>query len=58
VLDSAPASLDVLPAIREHVGTELPVLLDRGIRSDRDAFNALAHGATAGLAAAPARCHG
>jgi 4-hydroxymandelate oxidase len=53
VLDGTPASLDVLPAIRERVGAELPVLLDSGVRSGRDVFKALALGATAVLLGRP-----
>lgn len=53
VLDGVPASLDALPAIRERVGKELPVLLDSGLRSGRDAFKALALGATAVLVGRP-----
>lgn len=44
-LDGAPASLTVLPAVRQAVGRELPLLLDSGVRSGADAFKALALGA-------------
>ncbi|WP_271271257.1 alpha-hydroxy acid oxidase [Aliamphritea hakodatensis] len=46
-LDGAPASLSVLPAIRDAVGSHYPLLLDSGIRSGMDAFKALALGADA-----------
>jgi isopentenyl diphosphate isomerase/L-lactate dehydrogenase-like FMN-dependent dehydrogenase len=44
-LDAAPHPLDVLPAVREAVGQELPLLLDSGLRSGSDIAVALAHGA-------------
>ncbi len=48
-LDGAPASLQVLPAIRAAVGDACPLLLDGGIRSGTDAFKAIALGADAVL---------
>jgi isopentenyl diphosphate isomerase/L-lactate dehydrogenase-like FMN-dependent dehydrogenase len=48
-LDGAPATLAVLPAIREAVGSGFPLLLDGGIRSGADVFKALALGADAVL---------
>jgi isopentenyl diphosphate isomerase/L-lactate dehydrogenase-like FMN-dependent dehydrogenase len=48
-LDGAPASLHALPAIRAAVGDEYPLLLDSGIRSGSDIFQAIAHGADAVL---------
>jgi isopentenyl diphosphate isomerase/L-lactate dehydrogenase-like FMN-dependent dehydrogenase len=49
-LDSAPATLDVLPGIADAVGGRATVLLDGGIRRGSDVFKALALGADAVLA--------
>lgn len=46
-LDRTPATLDVLPAVREAVGPESTVLLDSGVRSGQDIVAALALGADA-----------
>lgn len=46
-LDRAPATLDVLPAVRETVGAEATVILDSGITHGQDIIAALAHGADA-----------
>jgi len=48
-LDGAPASLQMLPAVRAAVGAGYPLLLDGGVRSGQDAFKALALGADAVL---------
>lgn len=48
-LDGAPASLQVLPAVRAALGPAYPVLFDGGIRSGADIFKALALGANAVL---------
>ena len=48
-LDSVPASLDALPAIREAVGGKTQVFLDGGIRSGLDIVKAMARGADACL---------
>ncbi|MDA8455445.1 alpha-hydroxy-acid oxidizing protein [Acidovorax sp. GBBC 3334] len=48
-LDGAPATLQMLPAVRAAVGSAFPVLLDGGIRSGTDVFKALALGADAVL---------
>jgi L-lactate dehydrogenase (cytochrome) len=42
--DAAPASIDVLPAIRAAVGSRATVMLDSGIRSGLDAVRAVACG--------------
>ncbi|XP_055598979.1 2-Hydroxyacid oxidase 1-like [Uranotaenia lowii] len=44
-LDSAPASIEVLPEIVEAVGTQCCVMLDGGIMRGSDVFKALALGA-------------
>ncbi|WCM93921.1 alpha-hydroxy-acid oxidizing protein [Acidovorax sp. NCPPB 2350] len=48
-LDGAPATLQMLPAVRAAVGADFPVLLDGGIRCGTDVFKALALGADAVL---------
>lgn len=48
-MDSAPASLSVLPEIRQTVGHDFPLLFDSGIRSGSDIFKAIALGADAVL---------
>lgn len=48
-LDGLPASLSMLPTIRQAVGENYPLLMDGGIRSGRDIFKALALGANAVL---------
>jgi L-lactate dehydrogenase (cytochrome)/(S)-mandelate dehydrogenase len=44
-LDQAPASLDVLPAVRAAVGDKLTVMLDSGVRRGADILIALCLGA-------------
>lgn len=53
MLDGAAASLDVLPDIVQRIGGRMPIRFDSGIRSGRDAFIALALGATAVLIGRP-----
>jgi 4-hydroxymandelate oxidase len=53
VLAGAPTSLDALDAIAKRVAGRVPLLFDSGVRSGRDAFVALAHGATAVLVGRP-----
>ncbi len=48
--DAAPASIDVLPAIRAAVGERMCLLMDGGILSGLDVLKALACGADAVLA--------
>lgn len=52
-LEAAPASLAVLPHIRDAVGPSVPVLVDGSIRSGADIFKALALGANAVLVGRP-----
>ncbi|XP_077985249.1 2-Hydroxyacid oxidase 1-like [Glandiceps talaboti] len=47
VLDSAPATIEVLPEIVRAVGDKCEVYLDGGIRTGNDVFKALALGARA-----------
>jgi L-lactate dehydrogenase (cytochrome)/(S)-mandelate dehydrogenase len=44
-LDQAPASLEVLPAVRAAVGDKLSVMLDSGVRRGADILIALCLGA-------------
>jgi len=44
-LDAAPAAIDVLPAIRQAVGADYPLIFDSGIRSGEGIVKALALGA-------------
>jgi 4-hydroxymandelate oxidase len=52
-LDTAPATIDVLPAVAERVADRIPVLLDGGIRRGTDVAKALALGARAVLIGRP-----
>ncbi len=52
-LDGAISSVRALPMIVDHVGDQLPVLLDGGIRRGSDVIKALALGATACLIGRP-----
>jgi 4-hydroxymandelate oxidase len=46
-MDSAPATIEVLPAVANVVAGRVPVLLDGGVRRGLDVLKALALGATA-----------
>lgn len=46
-LDSAISSIDALPAIRQAVAAEVPILIDSGIRTGMDVIKARARGAAA-----------
>lgn len=52
-LDSTPATIDALPAIRDEVGDRTTLLLDGGIRSGLDIVKARARGADACLMGRP-----
>jgi 4-hydroxymandelate oxidase len=52
-LDSAPATISVLPEVVEAVGDTAPVLVDGGIRRGTDVLKALALGARAVLVGRP-----
>ena len=46
-LDRTPATLDVLPSVRQAVGSEATVLLDSGVRNGQDIIAAIGRGADA-----------
>ena len=52
-LDTSPATIDVLPAIRAAVGERVEVLLDGGVRRGTDIVKAVALGARAVLIGRP-----
>jgi len=52
-LDTAAATLDVLPQVVKRVGEQMPVLVDGGIRRGTDVLKALALGARAVLIGRP-----
>jgi isopentenyl diphosphate isomerase/L-lactate dehydrogenase-like FMN-dependent dehydrogenase len=52
-LDSAPATIEVLPRVVEAVGGRAPVLVDGGVRRGTDVVKALALGAKAVLVGRP-----
>jgi isopentenyl diphosphate isomerase/L-lactate dehydrogenase-like FMN-dependent dehydrogenase len=56
-LDGLPATITVLPEIRQRVGQDFTLLLDSGIRRGSDAFKAIALGADAVLIGRP-QLHG
>jgi 4-hydroxymandelate oxidase len=52
-LDTAPATIDALPAVVEKVGNRIPVLMDGGVRRGTDVLKALARGASAVMIGRP-----
>jgi 4-hydroxymandelate oxidase len=52
-LDTAPATIDVLPDIVDRAGDRLDVMLDGGVRRGTDVIKALAYGAKAALVGRP-----
>ena len=52
-LDTVPATIQVLPAIADKVGSKIPILLDGGIRRGTDVAKAIALGARAVLVGRP-----
>jgi len=53
MLDTLPATFDVLPAILERVAGRMPVLVDGGIRRGTDVLKCMAAGASAVLVGRP-----
>jgi len=53
VLDTEPATIEVLPAVVERVAARIPVLFDSGIRRGTDIVKGLAYGASAVLIGRP-----
>jgi 4-hydroxymandelate oxidase len=52
-LDTSPATIRVLPAVAQAVGSRVPILLDGGVRRGTDVLKALALGANAVLVGRP-----
>jgi 4-hydroxymandelate oxidase len=53
VLDTEPATIEVLPAVVDRVAGRIPVLFDSGIRRGTDILKGLAYGASAVLIGRP-----
>lgn len=53
VLDTEPATIEVLPAVVDRVAGRLPVLFDSGIRRGTDVLKGLGYGASAVLIGRP-----
>ena len=53
VLDTEPATIEVLPAVVDRVAGRLPVLFDGGVRRGTDIVKALGYGASAVLIGRP-----
>jgi L-lactate dehydrogenase (cytochrome) len=52
-LDSAPSTIRALPAVRQVVGPEYPIIIDGGIRSGEDIVKCLAAGANFAMLGRP-----
>ncbi|HJP06212.1 MAG: alpha-hydroxy-acid oxidizing protein [Proteobacteria bacterium] len=52
-LDSAPAAIEMLPLVREALGSEFPIVFDSGVRSGEDIARTLASGADFALLGRP-----
>jgi 4-hydroxymandelate oxidase len=46
-MDTAPATIEVLPSIADAIDGRVPILLDGGVRRGLDVLKAIAYGATA-----------
>jgi 4-hydroxymandelate oxidase len=57
ILDTAPATIDALPAVAQRLAGRVPVLVDGGVRRGTDVLKAIARGATAVLIGRP-YCYG
>ncbi len=55
-LDTAPATIDVLPEITERVAGRVPLVVDGGIRRGTDVLKAIAAGASAVMIGRPIVC--
>ena len=53
VLDTVPASIEVLPAVVDRVAGRVPILFDSGIRRGTDIMKAVGYGASAVLIGRP-----
>jgi 4-hydroxymandelate oxidase len=53
VLDTEPATIEVLPAVVDRIAGRIPVLFDGGIRRGTDVLKGLGHGAAAVLIGRP-----
>jgi 4-hydroxymandelate oxidase len=53
VLDTEPATIEVLPAVADRVAGRIPILFDSGIRRGTDIVKGLAYGASAVLIGRP-----
>ena len=53
VLDTAPATIEVLPAVVDRVAGRVPVLFDGGVRRGTDVLKGIACGASAVLIGRP-----